>query len=466
MSAKEQAGVAQRLQSLTPAQRALLERRLMARRAEAARQATIAPRALHSPTVLSRSQELLWLLSQVFNDGIAYNAPGAFHLQGPLDVELLQRSLEALTERHEILRTTYVVIDGQPMQEIGPARPVVCNVVDLREHPRDEREAQAQRILKEESGFPFDLVNGPVMRTTVIHCPPTEHVLMVNLHHIATDGYSRTALFRDLSALYDAFARGEEPRAPAAADPVRRLRGVAAATGLTTGVADAQLDYWQAQAAGRALAPGPPHRLPAPAGALLGGRPHEHDARHGDPRGRSPASRAGRTPRCSWRCSPVRHAARALLRPGRRRDRHAVCGAQPDRARLDGRLLHQPARPARRPVGRPAPSASCSHARARRRSRPSQHADVPYETIVRATNPERDLSQTPVFQAMIVLPQPGLADERPKFEPAGIRCTEITHEKGWSKFDVLLGMSERTHRAQHDLGVQHRAVRAGRPCSA
>jgi amino acid adenylation domain-containing protein len=72
-----------------------------------------------------------------------------------------------------------------------------------------------------------------------------------------------------------------------------------------------------------------------------------------------------------------------------------------------------------------------------------EHADVPYETVVRATNPERDLSQTPVFQAMIVYHNPAWQDNRPRFEPAGIRCTEISHQKGWSKFDVLLGVSER-----------------------
>jgi amino acid adenylation domain-containing protein len=72
------------------------------------------------------------------------------------------------------------------------------------------------------------------------------------------------------------------------------------------------------------------------------------------------------------------------------------------------------------------------------------HADVPYESVVRATNPQRDLSQTPVFQAMMVFHNPAWQTERPKFEPEGIRCVEISHEKGWSKFDVLLGISERT----------------------
>src|SRR5205085_5092107 len=72
------------------------------------------------------------------------------------------------------------------------------------------------------------------------------------------------------------------------------------------------------------------------------------------------------------------------------------------------------------------------------------HADIPYEDVVRRVNPERDMSQTPVFQAMVVFHNPAWQTQRPKFQPEGIRCVEISHEKGWSKFDVLLGMSERT----------------------
>lgn len=121
MSDGEHPSVAKRLESLTPAQRALLERRLMERRTDAARRNTISPREVRSPAVLSNSQELLWLLSQVFDDGIAYNAPGAFHLEGSLDLDVLRRCFEALIERHEILRTTYTVIDGLPMQVIGPS---------------------------------------------------------------------------------------------------------------------------------------------------------------------------------------------------------------------------------------------------------------------------------------------------------------------------------------------------------
>ncbi len=101
-----------RLGNLTAAQRALLEQRLMQRRSAVARRNAISRREVESPCELSYAQELLWLLSQVFDDGIAYNAPAAFQLEGPLDLELLRRAFEGLVERHEILRTTYTVIDG------------------------------------------------------------------------------------------------------------------------------------------------------------------------------------------------------------------------------------------------------------------------------------------------------------------------------------------------------------------
>src|SRR5450755_1292708 len=175
MSSAGKSGADRRLANLTPAQRAVLEQRLMARHTASARRNMIARRSVHSPCEVSYAQELLWLLSQVFDDGVAYNAPGAFQLEGPLDLDLLARAFEALVDRHEILRTTYTVIDGRPMQVIGPTAPVRLNVVDLRDGDPDERQREAQRILKEESRFAFDLVNGPVMRPTVIRMSHNDH---------------------------------------------------------------------------------------------------------------------------------------------------------------------------------------------------------------------------------------------------------------------------------------------------
>src|SRR3954452_20085136 len=114
--------ISDRLKSLTPAQRALLERRLMERRAAEARERPLARREGSGPAPLSHAQELLWLLSQVFDDGVAYNAPGAYRLEGPLDVQMLGAALTELVRRHEILRTTYGVVDGRPMQIVGEPR--------------------------------------------------------------------------------------------------------------------------------------------------------------------------------------------------------------------------------------------------------------------------------------------------------------------------------------------------------
>src|SRR4051794_20663204 len=148
---------AERLKGLTPAQRSLLERRLMERRTADAGRHAIAPRDVNGPVPLSHAQELLWLLSQVFDDGVAYNAPGAYRLEGPLDVEVLGAALTQLVRRHEILRTTYAVVDGQPVQVLGEPRPVEPRVIDLQSLDGDAREDEIQRILKEESGFAFDL---------------------------------------------------------------------------------------------------------------------------------------------------------------------------------------------------------------------------------------------------------------------------------------------------------------------
>ncbi len=111
----------------------------------------------------------------------------------------------------------------------------------------DQREAESQRILREESRFRFDLVNGPVVRPTVIRLDDQEHILMLNMHHIATDGYSRSAIYRDLTTLYEAYGKGlPSPLTPLSiqyADYAEWQR-----SWLDGGVADAQLGYWKQQA--------------------------------------------------------------------------------------------------------------------------------------------------------------------------------------------------------------------------
>jgi amino acid adenylation domain-containing protein len=432
----------ERLAGLTAAQRGLLVQRLMERRMDAASRNAISPREGDGPAPLSYAQELLWLLSQVFDDGIAYNAPGSFQLKGSLDLELLERALEALAERHSILRTTYRLIGGTPMQLIGAVEPVEINLIDLRGLPTDDQHAESQRILKHESRFRFDLVNGPLMRPTVIRLADDEHILMLNMHHIATDGYSRSVLYRDLTALYEAFAEG----LPSPLAPLRIQYADYAVwqrTWLEQGVADAQLEYWKRKLA-RA-----PSRLDLP-------------------------TDLPRPPVRSWvgdsislmLDTPTREALRGVARRGdatlfvallavfgtllaRYSGQDDIVIGTPfaarNRTELESMVGYFINPLALRLDLAGDPSFTELVARARETTLQAfAHADVPYESVVRVTNPQRDLSQTPVFQAMMVLHNPAWQTERPKFEPEGIRCVEISHEKGWSKFDVLLGISERT----------------------
>jgi amino acid adenylation domain-containing protein len=434
--------ISERLADLTLAERAIMERSLIERRMSVARQNAIPRWEGTGPAPLSYAQELLWLLSQVFDDGVAYNAPGAFRLEGDLDLDLLARSLQALVERHSILRTTYVVRDGTPVQLIADAQPIEINVVDLRDLPPDERNAETQRILKQEARFRFDLVNGPVMRPTVIRLAEEEHVLMLNMHHIATDGYSRTALYRDLTALYEAFAKGlPSPLEPL---PIQYVDyAVWQRRWLDGGVADAQLQYWKRKLANA------PSRLDLP-------------------------TDFPRPPIRSWVGDnlsvmldrPTREALRATAREGnatlfvallatfgillsRYSGQDDIVVGTPfagrTRTELDSMVGYFINPLALRLDLSGDPTFAELVARTRETTLEAfAHADVPYENVVREVNPERDLSQTPVFQAMAVFHNPAWRTARPKFEPEGIRCTEISHEKGWSKFDLLLGMSERS----------------------
>jgi amino acid adenylation domain-containing protein len=435
-------GADRRLANLSPAQRAVLEHRLLARHTANARRNRISRRSTHSPCEVSYAQELLWLLSQVFDDGVAYNAPGAFQLEGPLDLDLLARAFEALVDRHEILRTTYTVIDGRPMQVIGATAPVQVNVVDLRHRDPDEQQREAQRILKNESRFAFDLVHGPVMRPTVIRLSDTEHILMLNMHHIATDGYSRAALYRDLTVLYDALANETAPE-------LRELTiqyadyAVWQRAWLDGGVADAQLEYWKRKLAGAPSSlelpadfPRPPVRswvgantrmmLDLPTREGLRGVARTHDA--------------------TLFVGLLSVFATLLSRYSSQQE--IVIGtpfAGRNRSELDMMVGYFINPLALRIDLSGDPTFGELVERAREATLEAfANADLPYETVVRAINPERDLSQTPVFQAMVVFHNPAWQTQRPKFEPRGIRCVEISHEKGWSKFDLLLGMSERT----------------------
>ncbi|MET0398145.1 MAG: condensation domain-containing protein, partial [Longimicrobiaceae bacterium] len=166
------------------------------------------------PLPLSFAQQRLWVVDRLEPGSAAYNMPFALRLRGTLDTGALRASLDALVARHETLRTTFAEQGGVPVQVIHPAAPVALVALDLRSLPAGALGREVERLASEEALRPFDLAHGPLLRSTLLRLGDEEHVLLFTLHHVVSDGWSMQVLVREVSALYGAFTRGEEPRLP------------------------------------------------------------------------------------------------------------------------------------------------------------------------------------------------------------------------------------------------------------
>jgi hypothetical protein len=131
-----------------------------------------------------------------------------------LHVEALQKALDALVARHESLRTTLVARDGNPVQMVAPAGYVDLAVIELTQWLEPERQAEADRRLRAAARRPFDLARDLLLRASLLRLEATEHLLLVSVHHIASDGWSQGVLFRELALLYDAFTMGKPAALP------------------------------------------------------------------------------------------------------------------------------------------------------------------------------------------------------------------------------------------------------------
>jgi amino acid adenylation domain-containing protein len=157
---------------------------------------------------LSFSQQRLWVLDQLEPGNPVYNIPLAVGLSGPLDIDALQHTVNELVARHDSLRTKIVLTEDQPMQVVQPARAQELTVVDLEHVEPADREAEAVARAKAEARKPFRLDEGPLYRASLLRFSPTEHVLVVVLHHIISDDWSVAVLFREVAELYHAFKSG------------------------------------------------------------------------------------------------------------------------------------------------------------------------------------------------------------------------------------------------------------------
>ena len=229
-------------EALSAARQALINWQLRRRQSRLADQDAIQPVPRDGLLPVSEQQRYLWFLNQLAPDAPVYNMPSSLRLQGELDEQALRKAMTGLVARHESLRTRFRSERGVPCQVIDPpgAVPTPITVIDLRSLPAEDRLDHATMLAEQELRRPFDLYNGPLVRCWLARLADDDHLLLLTMHHIITDGWSVGIITRELAQLYA--GRGDEL-------PSGQLQPVDHAVWqqkrLGTEVVRDQLDYWR-----------------------------------------------------------------------------------------------------------------------------------------------------------------------------------------------------------------------------
>jgi amino acid adenylation domain-containing protein len=430
---------------LSADRRALLDALLEAEGLADTRAHAIPRRDRDGALPLSFGQQRLWVLHQLDPGGGAYNLFAAVRLRGPLDVEALSWSLDELVRRHEALRTGFTLIDGEPVQVIAPAEPLPLAVVDLDALPEDERESELRRRIDAEAELPFDLERDRLLRAALLRLGPEEHVFLVTVHHIIADGWSVSVLGRELGRLYAAFLAGEPSPLPELpiqyADYAMWQRDEPRRTEL-----EAELAYWRRQLAGDL----PALQLPTdfarpPVQTYRGGR----EALDLSPELSAALRALSQQEEVTLFMSLL--AAFGLLLQRLSGQEEVILGspiAGRNREELEGLIgffvnslvlrLDLAGSPSfRELIHRVQDVAVGAFA----------HQNVPFEMLLEALRPERDLSRTPFFQVFFNMLR--FADM--PFELPGVTAEVLVRPEPGSKFDLTLYVGESEDRIHFSL---------------
>ncbi|HEX7240613.1 MAG TPA: amino acid adenylation domain-containing protein, partial [Longimicrobiaceae bacterium] len=227
----------------------LAERVEALRRAEQPVLPPVVPTGRGGALPLSFAQERLWFLDRLQPGSAFYNVPAAVLLSGELDARALERALGEIVRRHEALRTVFAEVEGSPVQVVAPFGGFALPVEDLSGLEEGERAAVAKRRVAEDAARPFDLERGPLFRAGLLRLEAEEHVLLLCMHHVVSDGWSMGVLFGELSALYTAYREGRESPLP---EPAVQYADYAAwqREQLEGEALERQVGYWKERLAG------------------------------------------------------------------------------------------------------------------------------------------------------------------------------------------------------------------------
>ncbi|MFP3941449.1 MAG: amino acid adenylation domain-containing protein, partial [Thermoanaerobaculia bacterium] len=395
----------------------------LAPRAAEGREADAAP--------LSYAQERLWFLTELEPVSAAYNMPAAVALEGRLDAPALARSFAHALERHEVLRTAFPAVDGRPRPAVAPPGQVPLPVVDL-SRLGSRREAEALRLARQEGAQAFDLSRGPMLRTALVRRTPDDHLLLVTMHHIASDGWSIGVLIRELAVAYAAIRRGERPSLPPL--PVQYADYAAwQRRWLGEGTLGRHLDYWRRLLAG----PLPPVELPAdrprpPVQRFRGGRRSGRLSPEATETVKAWSRRRGTTPFLT-----LLAAFDALLHRYTGQDDLLLGIPVANRNRVEvegliGFFLNMVVQ--RADASGAPPFGELLERVSRGFLESTPHHEVPFEKVVEAVQPVRDRSRSPIFQIQFSLQN----TPAEPLELPGLHLEPLEIHNGTTKFDLTV----------------------------
>jgi amino acid adenylation domain-containing protein len=348
----------------------------------------------------------------------------------------LRGALDGIAARHEVLRTTFALVDGDPVQRIQPPAPVPLPLLDLQHLPQAQREPGALRLLQKEIRKPFDLSRDRPFRACLARLAADEHILLLLLHHIASDGWSKAVLWEELAALYGGLVAGTPPSVPEL--PIQYADFAAWQRQCFRGaVLKRQLAYWKRQMAGAppALELPADHVRPA-VQTLRGAHQRRRMSRRLMDDLKALSQREGvtmfMTLLASFQTLLFRYTGQADLVLGtpiagrNRSETERLVGYFTNTLVLRIDLSGDPT--FRELLGRVRRTALDAF----------DHQDLPFEKLVEELNPQRDLSRSPLFQVMFVYQDPAA----PAMRLHGLTIRQIMLERGNAKFDLGLSVNE------------------------
>jgi len=385
----------------------------------------------------SFAQQRLWLLDQIDGGSAHYNMPSALKLEGVLNRQALNQTFSAIIERHESLRTCFVAGEnGQPVQVIQTASPFEVSVVDLSGLDQCARQLQLNELATGEASRAFDLGADLMLRAQLITMSSDEHVLLVTMHHIASDGWSMSVLVNEFSALYEAYVQGKQsPLAPLAiqyADYANWQRNW-----LQGDVLEQQLGYWEKQLAGLPIVHSLPLDHPRPAIQTFEGYTHYS---HIDV-----ATSDALSELCQSRGATLfmgLHAVFTVLLSRYSNEKDIVVGSpianreQAEISDLIGFFVNTL-------VLRSDLSGQPSFTNLLDQSKTTlldaySHQQVPFEKIVEHLQPERSLNHSALFQIMLVLQN----NEQGSLDLPELNVSSMDQDLLAAKYDLMLDISE------------------------